>query len=288
MIWRLLLSVVLLPLVPTRRVEAQVVVDSGTILLYEETNTQIIVVADSRKLVRVNGKSALACKIQNLSDDMLFFYSGNLFEGVDIKTSKVLFSQYETAREAFNSVKNEPRTERRLWDTANKYVELVRPRMEKLFPAMSRADASETIGLAGFAGLDEFNHPRMLQVRNEIVVPNDGTSPVYLGSPSATEPPLDSLMMSDPCCPPYREVSEFFGGKTLRAKQAMAKYKLLAAKLPDSNKKAHLLIAAAEAALNWDKGDPHIGPPIDAVVVESTGIRWVRRKPMCEGRRTKE
>jgi len=35
--------------------------------------------------------------------------------------------------------------------------------------------------------------------------------------------------------------------------------------------------------LSWEKNDPSVGPPVDAVVLETgTGIRWVKRKPACD------
>jgi hypothetical protein len=63
--------------------EKSVELRHGTILLYELTAKQFIVVADSK--LHADGKNQsshdqLCCKIVNLADDTLFFYTGNIFE----------------------------------------------------------------------------------------------------------------------------------------------------------------------------------------------------------------
>ena len=89
-------------------------------------------------------------------------------------------------------------------------------------------------------------------------------------------------MISDISTPPYREVNEFFNDQTLRARKAVADFKIRAEKLPILDVEPYRLVAAVQAALDWDKSDHYIGPPVTALVVEpSTGIRWIQGEERC-------
>lgn len=262
--------------------EKTIKIAHGTVLAYEQTASQAIVVVDSRVITRLKGKSQEACKIVDLSLDTVFFYSGNLFQGLDTRSGKEVFSQQKIAAEAYAHYITNPRSVQRLIEIANKYVEFVVPKMRDLFKKMSRVDAARSIGLAGFAGLDEVGNPRVIQINIDITVPNDGVSPVRLGQANVSEPPSGSVMISDPSKPPYREVDEFLRAQTPRAKKAMDSYKIRASNVPQLDLEAYKLIAAVQASLDWDKDDPYIGPPINALVIESsTGIRWIRGRERC-------
>jgi hypothetical protein len=252
----------------------------GTILLYVLNPTQFVVVADSKLHVvsdsKVNGLGdGLCCKIVNLSHNTLFFYTGNLFEVFD-NTGKTILSQQKAATQAFENFKTEARSKQRLVDVANKYSELVRPKIDELLRAGIKSDG---VGLAGFASLDEFNHPRAVMVNFAFELLNNGT-PAHTIDSKVFEPIPNKLYMGD--YPPYKEVNEFLDAKTQRAKQAMEQFKSHRASLPEGDAGAYRLIAAVEASLNWNKNDPTIGPPVDAVVIEANrGIRWIKRKSMC-------
>lgn len=272
----------LLPL-PTLNQEHTILVAHGTVLVYEQTASQAIIAVDSRVTTQQKAKPKQACKIVNLSTDTVFFYSGNLFQGFKSRSGNEVFSQQKIASEAYAYYINSPRSKQRLVEAANKYVELIVPQMRDLFKEMSRADAARSIGLAGFAGLDEFSNPRIIQVNIAITVPNDGVSPVRIGQSNISEPPSESVMMSDNSKPPYREVAEFLDAETPRAKKAMDSFKMRALKIPQIDLEAYKLIAAVQASLDWNKDDPYIGPPINAIVIEpSTGIRWIQGKDRCE------
>jgi hypothetical protein len=249
----------------------------GTIIVYELNTTQLVIVADSK--VHVVGDSevkgledGLGCKIVNLSNNTLFFYTGNFTEAYD-KTGKTTFSQQNAATEAFEKFKTEGRSKKRLMDVANKYSELVRPKIDEILRAGFKYDVG---ALAGFASLDEFNHPTLLRV-------NFGVEPLNhtVGSTvMPLAPDADHVYMGR--SPAYEGVIEFIAAKTPRAKQAMEQFKSRREKLPERDKEVYRLIAAVMSSLNWNKNDPTVGPPVDAVVIEANmGIRWIKRKPMC-------
>jgi hypothetical protein len=252
----------------------------GTILLFEKTTAKIMIVSESRTYDATTEAKGKACKIIELSEDTLFFYTGNLLEAYNRRTGKIIFSQQNLARQAFGGLKMRPRTYNRLSRIASRYSELARPRLEAL--SKSIRDPSTMIGLAGFASLDEHKHPRLVLVNIPFVVPNDGAPP-YTGMPSIYEPKQNETQMG--AYKQYAGVSEFFDGKSERAKKAAAEFNSRSAKLPKQDIEVYELIAAVEASLSWNKDDPTIGPPVDAVVVESgKGIRWIKRKPECDGR----
>jgi len=262
--------------------DGPVEVRHGTILLYEESSTQVIVVADSKIHADKSGKDENGCKIVNLSDDTLFFYTGNLFQAVNTRTGSEILSQQKVAHEAYSEVKTEPRSEQRLIDVANKYSELVRPEMNELFRVAYAHDFSESAGLAGFASLDEFKQPRIVLVAIPIHVSNDG-APAYTEVPYLSEPIQNKVYMGDYL--EYRGVNEFLDAKTPRAKRAMDRFNSSVGKLPKTDVEVHKLIAAVQASLTWHRDIPTIGPPVDAVVIDSgTGIRWIKRKPKCSNK----
>ena len=249
----------------------------GTILVFEQTSTQVIVVVDSRIHDESSKWDGYACKVVNLSDDTLFFYTGNLFEAINQRTGKVFFSQQSVARAAYDYFQKEFRSENRLMDVANKYSELVRPAINELLKSVK--NPANYIALAGFASRDELNIPRIVPVNIPIQVPNDGGQ-AYTGPPALSEPILNTPLSGQ--YTQYNQVAEFWNAETPRAKQAMDEYNSRATKLPEKDKEAYRLIAAVEFALKWNRHDPTIGPPVDAVVIEpETGIRWIRRKPKC-------
>jgi hypothetical protein len=143
-------------------------------------------------------------------------------------------------------------------------------------------DASSRIGLAGFASLDESKRPKLVLVNIPVTVPNDGSA-AFPGTPNVIEgPPNPRQTFGTGDHPANMAAVEFLDATSERAKAAVAKFESTAAKLPKQDVQVHRLIAAAEASLNWNQDDSGIGPPIDAVVIESnTGIRWIRRKPSC-------
>jgi hypothetical protein len=271
---RLAILLIVITISRTSGQENMVGLRHGTILLYElnSTRTQLIVVADSK----LHGwRDGLCCKIVNLSDDTLFFYTGNIFELYD-KAGKRVFSQQTAASRAFEKVKTEARSEQRLLDTANKYSELVRPKIDEALRTGIRTDG---VGLAGFASLDEFNHPRLVTVNFELERLNNRI-PAHTVEPTLREPIPGIVNMGD--SPPYNQVNEFLDAKTPRAKQAMDQFKSRRATLREEDVEAYQLMAAVEASLNWNKSNPTIGRPVDAVVIQADkGIRWIKRKPMC-------
>ncbi|MGH9713563.1 MAG: hypothetical protein ACRD5M_09725 [Candidatus Acidiferrales bacterium] len=253
----------------------------GTIIVWDVSPTKIIIVADSGVMSEVSGKlNEKVCKIASLSYNTLFFYTGNLAQAVDRRTGKEIFSQEVLAEEAYHDVKTQPRSYQRLVNIASMYSVLARPKMDKLVSMLP--NPSERIGLAGFASLDESNRPRMVLVNIPVQVPNDG-SPAYTGVPDIFEwPRKPQQTMGTGNYAPNRGVMEFLDGNTERAKQAVAKFDSGLARLPKRDVEVYRLIAAVEASMSWNLDDPSIGPPVDAVVIESrTGVRWVRRKPNC-------
>jgi len=257
--------------------ESPVRLRHGTIILWEETATKVMIVSDSRTYDEEAGVRGQTCKIIDLSDGTLFFYTGSLLEASSKRTHEKVFSQQMFAKRAYDALKMEPKSYDRLNRIARKYSELVRLRMDELFKTIPHP--SRMTGLAGFASLDEFKHARLVLVRIPIEVPNDG-APTYTGMPAIFEPSQNKLGLGD--YPPYNAVNEFLDGNSERAKKAVADFKLRTAKLPKRDLDVHNLIAAVEASLNWNKDDPTIGPPVDAVVIESgRGIRWIKRKPEC-------
>ena len=270
--WTLIVFVIGLALTPTPAQEATTHLRHGTILLYEETPKQVMIVADSK--VHGAGRDGITCKIINLSDDTLFFYTGQLFEVFD-KGKKVL-SQQTIAQGAYNDFKYEARSYQRLIDVATRYTERVRPKMDELIRSGIKYDIS---GLAGFASLDESNHPKIVRA-NIVINPPGNEAPAQTTSEGLSEPQQNLLNLGN--YPQYAGVNEFFDAKTPRAKRAMDRFNTHAKSLPERDVEVSKLIAATEAALIWHRDDPTIGPPVDAVVIESgTGIRWIRRKKMC-------
>ena len=247
----------------------------GTIVVYEATPTQAIIVADSKLYDPQTKWSGSACKIINLSDDTLFFFTGNLFE-VN-KTGKTIFSQQTVARVAYAFFKDAPRTQNRLMEIANKYSALLVPQMNDALKLIKQP--SDYSGLAGFASRDELNHPWIITVNISVTDKKNG-EPMYAEPPQVSGIILNKQYMGD--YPQYKPVMEFLDAKTPRGKLAMEKFKSRAAKLPESDKEVYELIAAVEAAFKWDEKDPVIGPPVDAVVIEpDAGIRWIKHKPKC-------
>jgi hypothetical protein len=264
--------------------ETTAVFPHGTILVYEETTTQVIIVADSKIYDDKTKWGGYACKIVNLSDDTIFFYTGNLFESFNQRTGKVFFSQQSVARTAYGYFQKQSRSENRLMAVANKYSELVSPKINNLLKSVN--NPSERIGLAGFASRDELGHPRIVLVNIPVTVPNNGGQ-AYAGAPTVSEPILNEEYMGN--YPQYQQVREFLDAQTPRAKLAMEKFNSRTAKVPEKDKEVYTLIAAVEAALSWNKNDPTIGPPVDAVVIESeTGIRWIKRKPKCSDKSSRQ
>jgi hypothetical protein len=262
--------------------ETPIEVRHGTIIAWEwdGTPTRIIIVADSKLFPSATGKTENACKIVNLSNDIIFFYTGNLFDILSARTGKPIFSQQDLARQAADPLTAQPRSYAQLRNVANKYSELVRPKMDELLKILS--EPSTRIGLAGFASLDESKHPRLVLVNIPITIPNNG-APAYTGVPDISEWPNDAQhSMGTGYYPPNMGVFEFLDVKTDRAKRAMANFEARIPKLPKRDVEVYRLIGAVEAALSWNQADPTVGPPVDAVIVESgTGVRWVRRKPSC-------
>jgi hypothetical protein len=265
-------------LAPLKSAEYQdelIAVRHGTILLYEQTTTQVIIVADSKAIG--GGRDGLCCKIINLSDDTLFFYTGNLFEGIE--KGKVVFSQQVFARQAFSSFEKEPRTIQRLYQVAGKYAELVRPNMDSFLGKLSSAEANDSKGLAGFASLDEFNHPRLLLLLIPVMPTPDGKS-AYAGEPTTLEPTLDEIYMGD--YQPYVAVREFLFDETPQRRQARDKVKAHLPYVHQDDFEAYWLMAAVQASLDKNKSNPGIGGPVDAVIIESdVGIRWIKQKQQC-------
>jgi hypothetical protein len=257
----------------------------GTILLYEEDLDQVVVVAESKYLVP-NNKSGIPsktdCKIDQLSADTIFFYTGNLTENISLRTKKSLWSQKMFAEEAYRQHKDELRSDERLIALATKYEQIAHPKVDSLIRAMSNSEAKAALGLGGFASLDSLDHPKIALANFTVDVPNDGKSPARLINPKIGEWELYKIGMG--AYPPYKFVAEFLGGNTPRAEKARKKFVNEEAKYPEKDKEARFLIAAVNFALDWDKDDPGIGPPVDAVVIEpKTGIRWIEGMKRCRG-----
>jgi hypothetical protein len=251
----------------------------GTIILFEESLIgQVIVVADSK----YHPLDRTACKIEQLSADTIFFYTGNLAETVDARTYKIIWSQKMFAAEAYKQFKDNPLSDERLMAMAAEYERIARPKLDLLLRGIPNRNAKEVIGLAGFASLNKLNQPRLVLVNFTVEVPNDGVSPARLINPLIEESHVNNIGMGDYY--PYKFVMEFLEGVTPRAEKAKARFETEAAKYPEEDREARRLIAAVNFALEWDKGDVTIGPPVDAVVIEPTrGIRWVQGMKRCHG-----
>jgi hypothetical protein len=226
----------------------------GTIILYEDNLDQVVVVADS-KYLPANNKSGLtsktACKIEQLSADTIFFYTGNLAETVSLQTKKIVWSQKMFAAEAYKQYKDEPRSDERLIAIATKYEQIAHPKINSLFRKISNSEAKTAVGLGGFASLDRLDHPKIVLVNFVVQVPNDGKSPAYLDNPSIGEWTVNQTGMGN--YPPYKFVYEFFAGDTPRAENARKKFGKEAAQYPEKDREARFLIAAVNSALDWDK-----------------------------------
>lgn len=250
----------------------------GTIIVYEESLDQVIVVADSK----YHPLDKTACKIEQLSANTIFFYTGNLAENIDAKTYKTIWSQKMFAAEAYKQFKDEPLSDERLMAMATKYERIAHPKINSILREIPNPNAKAAIGMAGFASLNKLNQPKLVLVNFTVEVPNDGVSPAHLINPLIGEWYVDKIGMGD--YDPYKYVNEFLDGVTPRAEKAKAKFETVGAEVPKQDKEARLLIAAVNFALEWDKGDPTIGPPVDAVVIEpTTGIRWVQGRQRCDG-----
>lgn len=194
------------------------------------------------------------------------------------RTGKVIFFQFEVAQNAYDAVGKQPLSLQRLKDVATEWSRMVAPGMDSLLK--NDAEARTRIGLAGFGSLDENHRPKLILVKIPITVPNDGSS-ASTGTPTIYEwlqKPEQSLGTGGYAA--NLAAIEFLDAKTERAKKAKAAFEYRATRLPQRDRYANELIAAVEAALEWRKEDPTIGPPVDAVVIETgSGIRWIRRKP---------
>jgi hypothetical protein len=252
--------------VPTGQIPVEV--RHGTIMVWEETPNRIIVVADSAMATEgSSGPPQTTCKIVTLSKDTIFFYTGNLFDVTDRVTGSELFSQRASAIKAFDTFKADRRTFQRLMNVATKYSEVVSVKMNELF--RFTPNAKDRIGLAGFASLDESAHPRLVTANIPITVPNNGAT-AYTGKPDVSE---WRLYRGTGFYPANMGVIEFLYPKSERAKQAMRSFEARVPKLPKRDVEVYKLIAGAEASLEWNRDDPTIGPPVDALVIESgTGI----------------
>jgi hypothetical protein len=251
----------------------------GTIIAWLTAPSRVIIVADSGVKSEVYGKlSEKACKIVALSPDTIYFYTGNLAQVLDTRTNTEIFSQEHFAREAYQNLAGKPRSYQKLVDLGTEFSALVRPKMDEILKI--DRDPSQRVGLAGFASLDELNHPRLVLVTIPITVRNDG-APASTEAPKIFEWPSNKVGtgLTEQNMP----VLEFWVAKTKRAKSAVAKFESSIPTLPKRDLDVYRLISAAEAALSWEKNDPSVGPPVDAVVLETgTGIRWVKRKPACD------
>jgi hypothetical protein len=250
----------------------------GTIILFEDSFGQIIIAADSK----YHPIDKTACKIEQLSTNTVFFYTGNVAESISSKTYKTLWSQNIFAAQAYGQFKDEPPSDDRLMEMAAKYEQIAHPKIDSILKGIPNPNARAAIGLAGFVSLNKFNQPRLALVNFTVEVPNDGVSPAYLGGPSIAEWGANKLGMGN--YNPYTYVNEFLSAVTPRAEKAKAKFEIEATKLPEQDREARRLIAAIDFALEWDKNDPSIGPPVDAVVIEpTTGIRWIQGIKRCHG-----
>lgn len=227
----------------------------GTIIVWEVSAERIIIAADSRVFSEKSGKlKDEACKIISLAHDTLFFYTGNLAQAVDTRTGKEIFSQEKSAQEAYLFIKAQPRSYERLAGLAKKYSELARPKMNALLKIIP--DASERIGLAGFASLDESKHPRLVLVNIPITVPNNG-APAYTSVPDVSEWPYDPQhFIGTGYYAANMGVLEFLDEKTERAKRASEEFESRVPKLPKGDVEVYWLIAAVETSLNWESGRP--------------------------------
>ena len=175
------------PLAKVLAQENPIQVHHGTVILYEETPTQIILAAHS-KLFSGTGRGERACKIVGLSQDVLFFYTGQLYKAEDSQ-GRELLSQQKVARQAYRATKDVVQSYQRLRNLGIKYSELVRPEMEQLFKIAWSHDFRRAIGLAGFASIDEFGHPRMVLVNIPINTSDDSGKQRYTtGTPILSEP----------------------------------------------------------------------------------------------------
>src|ERR1700690_3334224 len=192
----------------------------GTVIAWSRSQDQLIIVADSGIESTTLGKlPEKACKIASLSDGTLFFYTGNLAQLVDLRTNKEVFSQEAIAREAYGRLRAQPQSYKKLVDIATEFSVLVRTDMDKFLK--TDRHSSERIGLAGFAGLDESNHPRLVLVKIPIIIPNNG-APAYTASPDIFEWPSGKLGTG--LTEQNMGVLEFLDAKTERAKSAAAKF----------------------------------------------------------------
>jgi hypothetical protein len=250
----------------------------GTIILYEKSLDQVIVVADSK----YHPLDKTACKIDQLSADTIFFYTGNLAETINAKTNKIIWSQHMFAAEAYKQFKDKPLSDERLMAMAAEYERIAHPELDSIIRGIPNRNAQAAIGLAGFASLNKLNQPKLVLVNFTVEVPNDGVSPAHLINPLVGEWFVNKVGVGDYY--PYKFVMEFLKGVTPRAERARARFETQASKFPERDKGARLLIAAVDFALEWDKGDVTIGPPVDAVVIEpTTGIRWIQGMKRCHG-----
>src|SRR5258708_5521618 len=90
----------------------------GTVILWQASPDQVIIVADSRGYAASNGVKRQICKIIQLSGDTIFFYTGNLAEAIGTRTGKVYFSQSDVAQNAYDAVGKQPLSLQRLKDVA--------------------------------------------------------------------------------------------------------------------------------------------------------------------------
>ena len=248
----------------------------GTILSWEVLPDKVIVVADSAVLSEHLGKLPGDCKIHALSHDTLFFYVGNLAQAIDLRTNMEFLSQERFAREAYSKSKAKSPSFSRLRDIGSEYSALVRPKIDEILKSDTMPSTRTT--WAGFASFDESRRPRLIIVTICVAAPK--------GAPAYTlVPKIAEWTLNLPGSPQTKEnlgVAEFIIGKTERAKLAVSKYESTKEKLPKRDREVYRLIAAVNAALDWEKDDPTVGPPVDAVVLESgSGIRWVKCKKKC-------
>lgn len=256
---------------------------SGTILAFSLTDQELIVAVDSRMHFGKPGVPATdsACKVIQLSEKAIFFYSGGAGEIRSMSTNELFFSANSLARDSYDLFREKP-NQQRLREAAISWGQNMKSRLDRLLPTSPDARSSVgLVGLGGFGGLDTNGAPFLYLVNIGITVDQQGhavSSSFVVTQADPNSPIPIGVGGTDSSA----GVSEFLANKTVRAKTANREFEKNVRTRSKRNADAYRITAAVEAAVRWGKDDALVGGPVDAVVLErGKSIRWIQRKPQC-------
>jgi hypothetical protein len=247
---------------------------TGTVVLVEFVNDQIIVAADSRD--SGTGRDE-ACKITELDRNNFFFATGQVGV-ISPRTGKAVWDATEFSNTAF-SASSGIKDRFRLVRTAANWAELMRERFQDNLKNVRPTKAPIELG-QGFFAADGSEGLQMYHVSLQYVFPPSVPIANTLFSIQEFKPG-DLALNAFGEKAPIAAVSEFLADTTPRAKEVNAIFRDRF-KPNSSDYEARRIQAAIQTAIKW-MPNSSIGGDVDLMILEGNrSIRWIDMKKNCD------